>query len=183
MRVHLLHPDRDADIKAELPPTHAGLTGDLGLDILLNAMAGDDIIRASTGNDTLYGDAGNDVLFGGAGNDTIVGGSGADVLTGGSGSDTFMYLKTDAAAVDTITDFDTGVGGDMLGIGDLLSGYSAVNAAQFVTFRESGSNTIVSIDRDGAGGAFGFQDLVVLQGVTGLDFSTLIAHVDPTPLP
>ena len=42
MRVHLLHPDRDADMKAELPPDHAGLVGDLGLDILLGTMAGDD---------------------------------------------------------------------------------------------------------------------------------------------
>ena len=42
---------------------------------------------------------------------------------------------------------------------------------------------IVSINTDGAGSAHGFQDLLVMQGVTGLDFTTLIAHVDAAPLP
>jgi hypothetical protein len=39
----------------------------------------------------------------------------------------------------------------------------------------------VSIDRDGAGSAFSMQDLLVLQGVTGLDMETLLQHLDGTP--
>jgi VCBS repeat-containing protein len=142
-----------------------------------------DTLNGSAAADTLKGGNGNDVIVAGAGNDILVGGSGADVLTGGAGSDTFVYLKTDAAAVDTITDFDGTASGDVLNIGDLLTGYSAGNATQFISFHESGSNTIVSVDRDGASSAYGAQDLVVLQGVTGLDFATLLSHIDAQPLP
>jgi Ca2+-binding RTX toxin-like protein len=124
------------------------------------------------------------VLAGTAGNDIVVGGQGSDTLTGGAGSDTFLFRSSDAGAVDTITDFDAGAGGDMLGIGALLQGYAAgADLSQFVGSHDTASGTIVSVDFDGAGSAHTFQDLLLLQGVTGLDFSTLIGHVDAAPLP
>ena len=71
-----------------------------------------------------------------------------------------------------------------LGIGALLQGYSAgADLAQFIGTHETAAGTVVSIDIDGAGSAHGFQDLLLLQGVTGLDFGSLIGHVDPAPLP
>ena len=154
-------------------------------DFQLVAAADGSTQLASTAvdNGTVLGSAGADVLTGTAGNDIIVGGAGSDVLTGGAGSDTFLYRSSDAGAVDTITDFDVGSGGDVLNIGALLSGYTANDASQFISLRESDGNTIVSIDSDGAGTAHGFQDLLALSGVTGLDLQTLLPHIDPNPLP
>jgi len=142
------------------------------------------LVNTAAGNATLLGTAGADVLAGTGGNDIIVCGAGSDMLAGGAGSDTFLFRGSDAGAVDTITDFDVGAGGDVLNVGLLLQGYSpGADLSQFISLRQNGDDTIVSIDSDGAGSAHGFQDLLVLQGVTGLDFSTLIAHVDAAPLP
>lgn len=47
MKVFLLYPDRDFNLKAELPPQSEALIQDLGIDILLDAMAqGDSFLRA-----------------------------------------------------------------------------------------------------------------------------------------
>jgi len=141
------------------------------------------ILNTASANGTVLGTAGADVLVGTDGNDIIVGGAGRDTLTGGAGHDTFLFRGSDAGAVDTITDFDAGAGGDVLNVGLLLQGCSSdADLAQFISLRQIGDDTIVSIDCDGAGSAHVFQDLLLLQGVTGLDFSTLIAHVDATPL-
>ncbi|MEO5697328.1 MAG: type I secretion C-terminal target domain-containing protein, partial [Burkholderiaceae bacterium] len=143
-----------------------------------------DIVNTATNNATVLGTAGADSLVGTAGNDIIVGGAGSDTLTGGAGVDTFMFRSSDGGAVDTITDFDAGAAGDMLNIGALLRGYaSGADMSAFVDLRVQGSDTIVAIDLDGAGSANGYADLLVLQGLTGLDFGTLIAHIDPNPLP
>ncbi|WP_234986073.1 Ig-like domain-containing protein [Pseudogulbenkiania subflava] len=141
------------------------------------------VISHAADSGVVLGGAGNDVLTGTAGNDVIVGGAGSDTLTGGAGSDTFMFLKSDAGAVDQITDFDVRDGGDVLHIGELLAGYNPAEATQFLSLREVDGNTVVSIDRDGAGSLYHMQDLVVLQGVTGLDMTTLLKHVDTNPLP
>jgi hypothetical protein len=132
-------------------------------------------------NPTLLGTAGSDVLAGGLADNLIIGGAGSDTLTGGDGSDTFMYRASDGGAVDTITDFDADLGGDVLALGALLDGYTDASSAEYIAMRESGGSTIVSVDRDGAGTAYGMEDLVVLQGVLGLDAETLMAHIDPDP--
>jgi Ca2+-binding RTX toxin-like protein len=112
----------------------------------------------------------------------IIGGAGADQLTGGAGSDTFKYRSGDASAVDTITDFNSAAtvsGGDVLDISDLLIGaptLTGANVGQYLDIRDSGSNSIISIDRDGAGSQYGFQDFAVLSGVTGLNLSTLLTN-------
>jgi hypothetical protein len=131
----------------------------------------------------IVGTAGAGVISGTSGNDIIVAGAGADVMSGGAGSDTFYFRSSDAGAVHTITDFDASAGGDRIDLAALLHGYAAGDdLSQYVGLHESGGNTVVSIDADGAGSAHGFQDLVVLSGVTGLDLQTLLAHVDTAPL-
>lgn len=70
-----------------------------------------DTLDGGSGNDSLVGGRGNDLLLGGDGNDTLVGGSGADTLTGGAGADLFRLAQasdSDAAHIDTITDFGAG---------------------------------------------------------------------------
>jgi VCBS repeat-containing protein len=120
----------------------------------------------------VIGSSYNDILVGSTGNDVIVGGLGADTMTGGGGNDTFVWRKGDANAVDTITDFGAG---DVLDVSDLLagSGINSGNVDDYLSVRESGGNTILSVDRDG-GGALPSQDLVVLQGVTGNTLQDLL---------
>ena len=50
------------------------------------------------------------------------------------------------------------------------------NVASYLDIRESGSDSIISIDRDGAAAAFGFEDFAVLQGVNGLSLTSLLAN-------
>jgi Ca2+-binding RTX toxin-like protein len=126
-------------------------------------------------NHILTGGLANDILTGGGANDILTGGAGADILTGGAGSDTFKFLTIDDSAVDTITDFTTGAGGDKLDISSLLigTGANAVNLSEYVSLRESGGNTIVSVDKDAGGLVTSAQDVVTLEGVTGATLEQL----------
>ncbi|HEX2650104.1 MAG TPA: VCBS domain-containing protein [Burkholderiales bacterium] len=162
-----------------------GLSGGNGADIIASSNAsqasdggnGNDLVFGNGGNDALTGSQGSDLLVGGAGNDTLkglnsndvlVGGAGDDLLEGGSGSDRFVFLSA-SDGTDTITDFVAA--NDTLDLQDALTGYVAGSSAigDFVRLTESGGNTTVSVDADGAGAGADFADLAVLQGVTGLD--------------
>jgi hypothetical protein len=93
-----------------------------------------------------------------------------DTLTGGYGPDTFRYLASDLDAnSDHITDFSTAQG-DKIDIKDLLVGYDPVTKAitDFVEFTTSGANTIAKVDRDGTGTTYGWQQIAILDNVTGL---------------
>jgi Ca2+-binding RTX toxin-like protein len=138
----------------------------------------------------IIGSAFGDTLTGSTGDDVIVGGAGADTLNGNGGSDTFRFRGSDASSVDTINGFSSAApgaaGGDVLDIGELLVGAPSItagNIGDYLEIRESGGNTIVSIDRDGTAAGYGFQDFAVLNGVTGLDLATLLlnGNIDTTP--
>ena len=53
MKVHLLYPDRDPATGDQLPSQSADLTRDLGLDSLLDRMAGDDPLLRDIATQTL----------------------------------------------------------------------------------------------------------------------------------
>jgi len=134
--------------------------------------------RIGTGNDlanTLIGNNASNSLIGNGGNDTIDGGRGNDALTGGAGSDTFLRNGT-GQGTDTIKDFKTGRGGDTLDIHDVLSGYDSgkSNVNDFFHLKESGGNTTVQIDSNGAVGGHSFHSAVVLTGVTGTSVDQLV---------
>ncbi|SCK21933.1 S-layer family protein, partial [Vogesella sp. LIG4] len=165
--------------------TSLGLIGHYqASDFQLAAAAdGHSVVNTSqTDSSTVIGTAGDDTLQGSSGNDILLAGAGHNTLTGGGGSDTYVLLRSDGNAVDTITDFKPGDGGDKLQIGDLLTGYQPDAANQFLSLREENGNTVISVDRDGAGGKYQMQDMVVLQGVTGLDLTTLLKHVDTSQI-
>ena len=149
---------------------------------------GNDNITGNSTDNVLRGGGGNDTLSGANGDDILAGGNGTDTMTGGAGSDRFVFNVGDGAGADSITDFSTlapGSGGDILDISDLLSGVAitTANASQYISFTVAGGNTTVNVDRDGSGGAFSFQSVAILQGVTGLNLNTMITsgNFDTTP--
>ena len=150
------------------------LRGELGNDVL-NGGGGRDDLRAGEGNDILRGNGGNDALYGDAGDDLLYGGSGTDKLTGGSGTDGFVF---DAASLsgdrDTVRDFNV-ADGDYLKLEGILTGFDPLASAisDFVRLAESGGNSIVAVDANGAAGGAAFKDIARLDGVTGLDLNEL----------
>jgi Ca2+-binding RTX toxin-like protein len=171
------------------------IQGGAGDDILLEGGADDDVIYGGAGNDgDIQGDDGNDTLFGGTGNDTLDGGANDDILTGGKGDDTltggdaagvgtdvFVWELADegtigAPAIDTITDFDNSVNGDILDLSDLLVGEDVGSLENYLHFESDGTHTTLFIDVDG--GSTGGLDVknndeqqIILEGVnlTGTD--------------
>jgi len=145
------------------------LTGTGNINATGNALG--NILTGNSGNNSLFGLSGNDTLDGGDGDDFLSGGNGLDIMTGGAGADTFLFDLLGAFNnIDTVTDFSTGEG-DVINIADLLSGFytdGVDDILDFVLFEDSGADTIISVDRDGAGGLFGFQQIAVLTGVNGL---------------
>jgi Ca2+-binding RTX toxin-like protein len=94
------------------------LTGDVGTDVLVMAVAGAFNLsgKTLTSIEEIRGTGGDDAITGTANGDTITGGAGADNLTGGLGADTFVLVEAgliaNAAVVavfgDTIADFEDG---------------------------------------------------------------------------
>jgi Ca2+-binding RTX toxin-like protein len=157
------------------------LYGDAGADILYGdddlTTVGHDTLYGGDGNDTLYGRAGNDVLNGNAGvdsvqgqdgNDTLWAGEGADNLYGGTGTNTFsLYNKAgndnDLALVH---DWATGTG-NVIDIADLLTDYEAgVDALTDFVNVTVATHTTISVDRDGTGSAYGWDDVLRLQNIS-----------------
>jgi Ca2+-binding RTX toxin-like protein len=143
---------------------HGGVDSDR-----MDGGAGDDQLLGNSGNDILNGDAGADTIFGSVGNDVIRGGAGSDTLSGGMGADRFVFDGLDG--VDVITDFGSG---DVLAIGNLLTGFSTGQEAAFVRLAGEGANTAVQVDADGTANGSAFTSVAVLNGVTGTTLSALV---------
>ncbi len=105
--------------------------GETGNDTIIGG-SGDDTITGGvptpwvgSGDDSLVGGAGNDSIYGGVDDDTLVGGTGNDSLIGGTGVDEFQFTADATAEVDTIADWGSDEGGDILsgslGAGDVLN--------------------------------------------------------------
>jgi hypothetical protein len=144
---------------------HGGVDNDR-----MDGSADDDQLFGNSGDDVLNGDGGNDTIFGSVGNDLIRGGGGADTLSGGMGADRFVFDRIDEG-VDVITDFGTG---DVLAIGNMLSGFSAGQRSDFVRLAEDTTNTTVQVDADGAANGSEYASIAVLNGVTGTTLNALV---------
>jgi len=147
------------------------LTGSDNDEILIASNA-DDILIGNAGDDVLMGNQGADDLQGGAGDDLLIGGSGDDSLVGGAGIDIFALEAGDEGsigtpAVDTISDFTVGTGGDVLDLSDMLQSEDLASLDSYLNFNyDSGTgDTTISIDTDGSSGSFETSQEIVLSGV------------------
>src|SRR5471030_1697765 len=79
----------------------------------------------------INGTSGADILFGGTGN---------DLLTGGGGSDLFVVSK--GYGSDTISDFQAGIGGDLLRV----QNYGFATFASFMSVaKQVGADLVVTL--------------------------------------
>ncbi|MCM5145585.1 Ig-like domain-containing protein, partial [Escherichia coli] len=154
-------------------------------------------ISGSNFNDILTGSSGDNQLEGRGGNDTLnIGNGGHDTLlykllnasdaTGGNGSDVVngFTVGTWEGTADTdridIRELLQGSGYTGNGKASYVNGVATLDAqagniGDFVKVTQSGSDTIVQIDRDGTGGTFATTNVVTLTGVH-TDLATLLAN-------
>jgi Ca2+-binding RTX toxin-like protein len=149
-------------------------TGDASGDVLINIEG----VDGTDANDRLIGNADANGLYGERGNDT---------LTGGAGSDIFGFNTFEGDSdVDLITDFQVGVGGDVLHVGNILDGYSGGDDINdFLRIVLDGGQTKLQIDVDGQANGVNFVNLAVLNGISsGLSVETLFANnqIDTQPV-
>ncbi len=126
-------------------------------------------ISGTIGSNTLIGSYGSDIITGLDGDDVLGGHYAADTLTGGTGEDTFMFDQNAYYGIDTITDFSGA--DDRIDISQLLfDAYDplTMSLADFVSVQQSGVDTVLSVDADGAGGPSGMMQIATLSGVAGL---------------
>jgi Ca2+-binding RTX toxin-like protein len=148
------------------------LSGNSGNDTIY-ATSGNDIVHGNDDNDTLYGGSGADLLYGDNGNDTLIGGTGTTTMTGGGGLDVFKFINT--GGVDTITDFRYSIG-DKINIHDIIQSGNPVTdgIANFLHATKQGTDTMLSIDVDGASNGANFINFALLQG-TSFDPAAMMA--------
>jgi Ca2+-binding RTX toxin-like protein len=117
------------------------------------------------GADILIGGAGDDILYAQDGNDILVVGEGMDDIYGGRGNDRFVFDVLDHL-VDTIHDFETGAGKDILNITDILTGYDPLTdlIADFVQVEALNGDTHVRINADGDHGGI-YTAMAIMTGV------------------
>ena len=134
-------------------------------DNWLHGYSANDTLNGMTGSDILIGGSGDDTLIGGDGRDWLIGLDGNDTLTGGQGGDAFFL---DAfGGINTVTDFDTA--SDGLDLSFILEfNMPAEFLSDFIILDDSGLDTLVAFDFDGApGGAVPIATLIGLDSANG----------------
>lgn len=142
------------------------LRGTTGVDVIAG-LGGNDSLKGLVGNDTLIGGDGDDYLEGNDGNDRLIGGNGKDTLKGSAGADTYVFNSVSEVG-DTINDFRADDFIEIAGILQLPSGTEGAAAISggYLRFTQSGADTLVEVDTDGAAGNGGFLTLATLLATT-----------------
>ncbi|NHZ65038.1 calcium-binding protein [Massilia genomosp. 1] len=176
------------------------------IDGLLNGGGGNDTIKLQTDADVgAFGGAGRDrieitandylaqgrvVASGGEGDDVIIltrQTQNANLVTaiGGGGSDRFGVVGSVGTSIFSVRDFAVGAGGDRIDVSALLGGAVPPGdpfASGVLRYLQSGNDTLVQFDADGAAGAQAdFVTMMKLQGVlaTSLTAENLITVMEP----
>jgi len=170
--------------------------GNYGNDTITITGDGDNYIQAGDLDDTItITGNGDNTIYAGKDDDTIVitgsganwisGGDGLDTMTGGSGVDTYDFCavtNSQGVTVDVITNFEGGVGGDILdfasivfvGVAEYIG--TAVGYGAVLTSLTAGSSnavldsttSILYVDVDASGTLDDADMAIQLTGVTGL---------------
>ncbi|MGH6997610.1 MAG: peroxidase family protein, partial [Phenylobacterium sp.] len=162
----------------DLAAITANLTVDLGTGLLGRGSA----VSTQSGSDTLWS---IENVATGAGNDTITASAAVNVIEGGAGNDSFRFESKEAAAGDTILDFEPGDKLDLSGIDanaalagnqsfTLTSGPAFTATAQLVVAYETradGDYTVVKGNVDGDGDADFQLNLKGSHTLTGSNFT------------
>ena len=152
-------------------------------------------LAGGNGNDTFTGNTANNQFEGRGGNDTFnLANGGQDTLlykvlladaTGGNGTDSVNGFKV--GTVEATADADRidlkslliGYTADSDGAAHYVNGIATLdsgdNIGSYLQVTHSGGNTVLSIDRDGAGGAYAMTNLFTLNGVN-TELETLLAN-------
>lgn len=86
-------------------------------------------------------------------------------MSGGAGNDVFVFAAGENDAADTITDFS--LLDDALDLAGLLdAAFTPGAASDYVQASTSGSDTVVSVDSDGAANGANFVDVALLSGIS-----------------
>lgn len=168
------------------------LFGDEGNDNITSG-EGKNWLEGGDGDDYLMCMGTEDTAFGGAGNDTIlVAGSTQGAVDGGTGDDTFLLngrgnpiAITTGLGRDTINlrsngynnaaivqDFTAGPGGDIINIDEMQKyflvgwdGHANPFGTGFLRAVQSGSDTLLQVDKDGMSGAYGWSTFITLSNI------------------
>lgn len=124
-----------------------------GKDIIVVGSSATNIVHGDNDADLLFTNGnGTNILWGDNGNDTLVvrGNNATNELHGGNGVDTFSFLAGwTGNGLNTISDFDTGPGGDILDLSGLLDSISG-NKADHVRFVYGNGSTHLLSDEANA---------------------------------
>ena len=148
-----------------------GNTGAQGPGGAQTSVASSTITISADNGIVVTGTSGDDALTGGTGNDYLTGGLGNDTLTGNTGSDLFGFWKTAGdLSLDTVTDFTAGAGGDSIAVpSSRFSNYTSGSnpfTSGHLRLTQSGTDTLVEVDADGAVGPAAYQTMVILSNVS-----------------
>lgn len=158
MRLYSI-PDGTYNLKVAASTADSGYLGSVGdkstITIVVNH-SGNEYFSGTGNADTFYAGAGADTIYGQGGDDIIIAGKGNDVLDGGDGVDRFVWQSGDdgtivTPAVDHITDFIVGSGGDIIDLAGLFQADSTAEILQHLSFEVNEGNTTININPNGEG--------------------------------
>ncbi len=101
-------------------------------------------------------------------------------MSGGEGKDTFIYSSGSPhlTSFDVILDFQTGTDTDVIDFSDVLSNNYNPNTDDiddFIKVIDNGNNTVIEFYRNFyVDASLNMPTYVTLQGVSGVDLSTMI---------
>ncbi|MBV9372264.1 MAG: type I secretion C-terminal target domain-containing protein, partial [Alphaproteobacteria bacterium] len=186
----VVHGGDDGDFINNNGGGNATLYGDAGDDYIgiQRSFATPDTVTANggAGNDTLSVFAYGNHLFlldGGTGDDLVRIGwlQGTADVTLGDGADRILFDDTQKVLLNygslIVRDFQTGAGGDRLDfdawLTDVLTGWDQQSnpfGTGHVRLVQSGSDTLLQVDRDGPGTAAAFRTIVTFKGTDAASF-------------